>query len=71
MDDTPGGDTPGGNTPGKADKSTVCIHIPKALLDRVENFCESNNLSPEEFILDAVSEKLTAVHRERRRKQRL
>jgi len=65
------GDTSGGDTPGVADKGTVCIHIPKALFDRVENFCESKDLSLEEFILDAVSEKLTAVHRERRRKQRL
>jgi hypothetical protein len=65
------GNTPGDDTPGRADKSTVCIHIPKALFDRVENFCASKNLSPEEFIFDAVSEKLTSVHRERRRKQRL
>ena len=60
-----------GDTPGKADNGTVCIHIPKALFDRVDNFCASKNLEPEEFILDAVSEKLSSVHRERRRKQRL
>ncbi len=60
-----------GDTSGKADKSTVCIHIPKALFDRVENLCASKNLSPEEFIFDAISEKLSSVHRERRRKQRL
>jgi hypothetical protein len=65
------GDSSGGGTSDRADKGTVCVHIPKALFDRVENYCESRNLSPEEFILDAVSEKLTDVHKERRRKQRL
>lgn len=60
-----------GDKAGKADKSTICIHIPKALFDRVENFCASNNMAPEEFIFDAVSEKLHSVHKERRRKQRL
>ena len=60
-----------GERAGKADKSTICIHIPKALFDRVENFCAANNMAPEEFIFDAVSEKLHSVHKERRRKQRL
>ena len=60
-----------GDTSGKADKGSVCIHIPEALFDRVENYCASKNVTPEEFIFDAVSEKLSSVHRERRRKQRL
>ena len=60
-----------GNTAGASDKNTVCIHIPKALYDRVESFCTSKKVTPEEFIFDAVSEKLSSVHRERRRKQRL
>ena len=55
---------------GKKDDA-VCVHIPKALYDRVEAFCTSRNIAPHEFILDAVSEKLASVHKERRKKQRL
>lgn len=59
------------NTAGTSDKDTVCIHMPKALFERVESFCTTNNMTPEEFVIDAVSEKLASVYRERRRKQRL
>ncbi|MGD8833909.1 MAG: hypothetical protein PVJ84_09990 [Desulfobacteraceae bacterium] len=55
----------------KAEKDAVCIHIPKALYDRVEAYCSSNSIEPRDFIFDAVSEQLASVHRERRRKQRL
>ncbi len=49
----------------------VCADIPKALYERVEDYCKSKGISPSEFILDAVSEKLLSIHRERRRKPRL
>jgi hypothetical protein len=60
-----------GDTSDKAKNSTVCVHIAKALFDRVETFCTSKKMTPEEFIFDAVSEKLSSVYKERRRKQRL
>jgi hypothetical protein len=49
----------------------ICTDIPKALYDRVEDFCKSRNIAPSEFIFDAISEKLFSIHRERRRKPRL
>jgi len=49
----------------------ICANIPKALYDRVEDHCKSKGITPSEFILDAVSEKLSSIHRERRRKPRL
>jgi len=49
----------------------ICADIPKALYERVEDYCKSKGLSPSEFILDAVSEKLLSIHRERRKKPRL
>jgi hypothetical protein len=49
----------------------ICTDIPKALYDRVEDYCKARGIAPSEFILDAVSEKLLSVHRERRRKPRL
>lgn len=55
----------------KAGKDNICFNIPKALYDRVETYCNANKMSADEFIFDAISEKLTSVHKERRRKQRL
>jgi hypothetical protein len=55
----------------KVEDDSVCIHIPQALYDRVETYCNSNGIHPRDFFFDAVSEKLTSIHRERRRKQRL
>lgn len=49
----------------------ICADIPKALYERVEDYCKSIGIAPSEFILDAVSEKLLSIHRERRRKPRL
>jgi hypothetical protein len=49
----------------------VCVDIPKALYNRVADYCKSSGVAPGEFILDAVSEKLLSIHRERRRKPRL
>ncbi|MBC2712226.1 MAG: hypothetical protein HGJ94_14960 [Desulfosarcina sp.] len=49
----------------------ICTDIPKALYDRVEDYCKSRGIAPNEFIFDAISEKLFSIHRERRRKPRL
>lgn len=49
----------------------ICTDIPKALYDRVEDYCRANGITPSEFIFDAIGEKLLSVHRERRRKPRL
>jgi hypothetical protein len=54
----------------KAD-ACICIDIPKALFERVEDYCKAKGTSTDEFIFDAISEKLLSVHRERRRKPRL
>jgi metal-responsive CopG/Arc/MetJ family transcriptional regulator len=47
------------------------MDIPKALYNRVDDYCKSAGIAPSEFIFDAVSEKLSSIHRERRRKPRL
>lgn len=60
-----------GENSGNAENDDICIHIPKALNDRVEAYCSSKGIPRREFILDAISEKLASVHRERRKKQRL
>lgn len=54
-----------------AEGDRISTDIPKALHDRVEEYCRANGMTPSEFIFDAISEKLSSVHRERRRKPRL
>lgn len=49
----------------------ICTDIPKALYERVEDYCKSRGIPTSEFIFDAISEKLSSIHRERRRKPRL
>ena len=49
----------------------ICTDIPKALYDRVEDYCKSKGIAPAEFIFDAISEKLFSIHHERRKKPRL
>ncbi len=49
----------------------ICIDIPEALFRRVEEYCKTKGTSTDEFIFDAISEKLVSLHRERRKKPRL
>ncbi len=53
------------------DTQSVRIDIPQSLLSRVHSHCNKHNITIEEFIRDALSEKLEMVHKERRRKQRV
>lgn len=57
--------------PDSAANECICTDIPKALYDRVEDYCKSKGIPPAEFIFDAISEKLFSIHRERRKKPRL
>ena len=57
--------------PASAVDDSICVNIPKALYERVEDYCKAKGIAPSEFILDAVSEKLFSIHQERRRKPRL
>ena len=49
----------------------VRIDIPQSLMSRVHNHCNKRNITIQEFIRDALSEKLEMAHKERRRKQRV
>lgn len=49
----------------------ICVDIPKALFERVDDHCKAAGIASSEFIFDAISEKLSSIHRERRRKPRL
>ncbi len=53
------------------DTQSVRIDIPQSLMSRVHSHCNKRNITIEEFIRDALSEKLEMAHKERRRKQRV
>lgn len=53
------------------DTESVRIDIPQSLMSRVHNHCTKRNITIQEFIRDALSEKLAMAHKERRRKQRV
>ena len=53
------------------DTQSVRIDIPQSLMSRVHSHCNKRNITLEEFIRDALSEKLEMAHKERRRKQRV
>jgi hypothetical protein len=55
---------------GSSDES-FGLNIPEALLKRVEAYCQSAGIVPDEFIIDAISEKLASVYKEKRKKPRL
>lgn len=57
--------------PGNGDTQSVRIDIPQSLMSRVHNHCNKRNITIQEFIRDALSEKLEMAHKERRRKQRV
>ncbi len=45
--------------------------LPKKLIKRIKVVCENKEMSIQDFVSDAIIEKLELVHKERRKKQRL
>jgi hypothetical protein len=57
--------------PENGDTECLKVDIPQRLMSRVYNHCNKRNITIEEFVRDAFSEKLEMAHKERRRKQRV
>jgi hypothetical protein len=60
----------------KNEKRTIAekftpVNIPKILFERVETYGKAAGIAPHEFVIEAVSEKLASIHKEKRKKQRL
>lgn len=49
----------------------VCVKVPHELCSRIEGYQKETGLTLDEFILDAITEKLSSIYRERRKKPRL
>jgi hypothetical protein len=47
------------------------IEIPEGLERRIEAFCEKNKLDINEFVVDAIIEKIDRSYKEKRRKPRI
>jgi hypothetical protein len=55
----------------KSDRKFVSIKIPRDLYVRIGRNRKSTGLMPDEFVFDAISEKLASIHKERRKRKRL
>ncbi|MGD9096649.1 MAG: hypothetical protein PVF97_01105 [Desulfobacterales bacterium] len=56
---------------GNGDTENIRIDLPRSLMSRVHNYCNKRNTTIQEFIRDALSEKLAMAYKERRKKQRV
>jgi len=45
--------------------------LPKKLIKRVKIFCDENEMTIQDFVTDAIIEKLELANKERRKKSRL
>lgn len=54
-----------------SEEKTVEIKIPIKLIERIKRYCQKQNITIDNFILDAVTAKLYQANQERRKRQRL
>ncbi len=58
-------------TPEENETEMLNTGLPKNLIKRVKIFCDENEMTIQDFVTDAIIDKLTLVHKERRKKPRL
>ncbi len=52
-------------------EQSVEIKMPLQLVERIRGYCQKQNITMDNFILDAVTAKLQSANQERRKRQRL
>ena len=57
--------------PSPEEADMFSIGLPKGLIKRVKTFCDENEMTVQDFVTDAIIDKLALVHKERRKKPRL
>ncbi|MBW2090443.1 MAG: hypothetical protein JRI37_15980 [Deltaproteobacteria bacterium] len=57
--------------PEKNETKLLNIMLLQELMERVQTFCAEKDLTIQEFVTDAIIEKLNLVYKERRKKDRL
>ena len=55
----------------KTEKKLLNILLAEELINRVNAVCEDQDMSIQEFVIDAIIEKLNLFYKERRQKNRL
>jgi len=58
-------------TSEKTETNMISTRIPKGLMKRVKVFCDENEMTIQDFLADAITEKIELAHKERRKKSRL
>jgi hypothetical protein len=58
-------------TQEKTETEMLCTEMPKGLIKRVKIFCDESKITIQDFVTDAIIEKLALVYKERRKKSRL
>jgi len=58
-------------TPEKADAKELSITLPEELIKRIYLFCDERGMTIQDFVTDAIIEKLQLARKERRKKVRL
>jgi hypothetical protein len=58
-------------SPEKTDAKELNIMLSEELIKRIYLFCDERNVTIQDFVTDAIIEKLQLAHKERRKKVRL
>ena len=58
-------------TPEETETEMLSTGLPKGLIKRVKIFCDESKITIQDFVTDAIIDKLALVHRERRKRSRL
>ena len=58
-------------TPENTDAKQLNIMLPEELIKRIYLFCDERDMTIQDFVTDAIIEKLQLAHKERRTKGRL
>ncbi len=58
-------------TPEKTETKLLNITLPEELMERVQTYCNERDMTIQDFATDAIIDKLTLVHKERRKRPRL
>ena len=57
--------------PDKTTSNLLNVSLPEALMERTQSFCAERDMTIQEFVIDAIIEKLQFAFKDRRIKPRL
>jgi hypothetical protein len=57
--------------PEETETEMLNTMLPKGLIERVKIFCDEKEMTIQDFVTDAILDKLALVHKERRKRSRL